>query len=185
MHKKIIGLILIIISLLIIYFHSQKETNTILNENIELSYYFNESNTINNKQKEHYIAVLEIPKIKLKKGLYNIDSKLNNVDKNIEILHESDMPDIPNGNLILASHSGNSSISYFKNLTKLEINDKIIIYYNNEKYIYKLVNIYEVDKKGSMEIIRNNNKRVLTLITCNKKDKTKQSVFILELDTIE
>ena len=185
MLKKIIGLLLIIVSLLIICNHYIKESKTIINENNEINYYFKESNTINNEHNEHFIAVLEIPKIKLKKGLYNIDSKLNNVDKNIKILHESNMPDIPNGNLILASHSGNSSISYFKNLNKLDINDNIIIYYNNEKYIYKLVNIYQVDKTGSIEILRNNNKRTLTLITCNKKDKTKQLVFISELDTME
>ena len=33
-----------------------------------------------------YIAVLEIPKISLKRGLFSINDKNNNVDKNVEIL---------------------------------------------------------------------------------------------------
>ena len=40
---------------------------------------------------EEYIALLEIPKIKLEKGLYDIKSSLNNVDKNIQILKESEI----------------------------------------------------------------------------------------------
>ena len=58
-------------------------------------------------EKEEYVAVIEILKINLKKGLYSKDSKKNNVN-NIEILKESDMPDIKNGNFILAGHSGTS-----------------------------------------------------------------------------
>ena len=153
-------------------------------ENKEIDYYFNPPK-ISSDTKEHYIAILNIPKIKLKKGLYNKKSHLNDVNKNIKILNESVMPNIENGNLILASHSGTSSISFFKNLDKLSINDDLIIYYEKEKYIYKLVNIYKVNKTGSIEIIRNPNRRTLSLITCDKVDKTKQVVYISELDKIE
>ena len=40
----------------------------------------------------NYIAVLDIPKINLKRGLFPINDKNNNVDKNVEILQNSDMP---------------------------------------------------------------------------------------------
>ena len=61
----------------------------------------------------NYIAVLEIPTINLKKGLLSINDKYNNVDKNIEILQNSDMPNVKNGLLALAGHSGNSKIAFF------------------------------------------------------------------------
>ena len=67
---------------------------------------------------------------------YSIDSNKNNVDKNIMVISSSDMPDVNLGNLILASHSGNSNISYFKNLDKLEIGDIASVYYLKNKYDY-------------------------------------------------
>jgi len=129
---------------------------------------------------EEYIAVIEIPKISLRKGLYNKNSSLNNVDKNIQILKESDMPDKINGNFILAGHNGTSKISYFRNLKKLQLNDISYIYYNGGRYVYKLVNIYEIEKNGKANIIRNASKTTLTLITC-KSNEEKQLVFIFEL----
>ena len=51
------------------------------------------------------------------------------VDKNIEVIEGSKMPDVARGNLILASHSGNSDIAYFKHLDMLTYNDVVYIYY--------------------------------------------------------
>lgn len=138
-------------------------------------------NEINEHLKSDKIATLIIPKIKLKKDLYSINSNLNNVNKNVFIVKPSDMPNIKNGNLILAAHSGNSKIAFFKHLNKLNINDIATVYFNDKDYIYKLVDIYKVNKTGYIEINRNNNKTVLTLITCDKKDKSKQIVYIFEL----
>ena len=60
-----------------------------------------------------YIAVLEIPKINLKRGLVSTDSKYNNVNYNIKIVDGSLMPYVRNGNLILAGHNGSAYISFF------------------------------------------------------------------------
>lgn len=127
-----------------------------------------------------YIAILEIPKINLIKGLVNINSESNNVNKNIQIIKSSTFPDIENGNLILAAHSGTSNISYFKNLYKLNINDIVNIYYNNHKYSYKIVIKYNVEKKKVI-IKRNINKTCITLITCDKNNKNEQMIFVGEL----
>ena len=51
------------------------------------------------------------------------------------------------------------------------------------KYDYKLVNYYEVDKTGVVQIIKNNDVNCLTLITC-KKNTNKQLVFIFELEKV-
>lgn len=125
-----------------------------------------------------YIAVLEIPSINLKRGLVSYDSKYNNVNYNIEIIEKSSMPDIENGNLILAGHNGNSSISFFKNLYKLKENDLFYIYYNGYKYVYKYSYYYEVDKTGTVDIVRDLNQTAITLITCKKNSDTKQLVFV-------
>ncbi len=151
------------------------EVNSYLNNYNENASYIN-----NNKNKEEYIGILEIKKIKLKKGFYKLNSNLNNVDKNIMIVSSSNMPDVNKGNLILASHSGNSSVSYFRYLDKLDMEDVASIYYLGKKYDYKLVNYYDVNKNGSVQIIKNNDISTLTLITC-KKNTDKQTVFIFEL----
>lgn len=129
---------------------------------------------------EEYIALIEIPKIGLKKGLYSKESSNNNVNRNIEILDESDMPDKTNGNVILAGHSGNGRTAYFKNLHKLDSDDLVYIYYQGGRYGYKLVNRYEITKTGVADIVRNGNRNTLTLITC-KHNTDKQIVFIFEL----
>ena len=131
--------------------------------------------------KTSYIAVIKIPKINLEKGLYKVGSNFNNVNKNIEILKDSDMPNIDKGNFILAGHSGTARISYFKNLYKLEIGDEVKVYYDQKEYKYKITNIYLIDKTGEALIKRDTNKTTITLITCKSKSDN-QYVFIGELE---
>lgn len=133
----------------------------------------------------NYIGVLEIPKINIKRGFLNIKDKRNNVNKNLQVIKGSDMPNVKNGNLIIAAHSGNSYISYFKNLYKLSNEDVAYVYFNNIKYTYKVVGKYDAEKSGKVTIHRDNKKNTLTLITCSQTDKTKQIVYILELESEE
>ena len=128
----------------------------------------------------NYIAVIKIPKIGLEKGLASKGSYWNNVNRNIEILSESDMPDVENGNVILAGHSGNSGVSYFRKLNKLQNDDTVSIVYNGKEYKYKMVNSYEIEKNGYAHIVRNAEKSTLTLITC-KHNTNSQIVVICEL----
>lgn len=136
------------------------------------------------KVEVNYIAVIKIPKIGLEKGLASKDSYWNNVNRNIQILTESDMPDIDKGNVILAGHSGNSGVSYFRKLNKLQIDDKVSISYNGKEYVYKMVNSYEIEKNGYAHILRNAEKTTLTLITC-KHNTNKQLIVICELVEIK
>lgn len=145
-------------------------------ENIENDTIIEEKNTTS-KEEVSYIAVLEIPSISLKKGLVNYKSKYNNVNYGIEIIN-NDMPDKVSGNLVLASHNGSSYISFFKNLNKLSINDKIYVYYNGIKYEYVLSKIYDTLKDGTVEVNRDINKTTITLITCKKNTKDTQVVYI-------
>lgn len=137
------------------------------------------------KIQKEYIGYLQISKINLKQGLVSKKSYYNNVNRNIQILQASDYPDKENGNVILAAHSGTSAISYFKNLYKLSIGDEAKIFYKDYVYNYKIVDIYNVPKVGSINISRDTSKTCLTLITCTKNSKTEQTVYILELTSKE
>lgn len=130
---------------------------------------------------EYYVGSIEIPKINLSKGFTKIDSPYNNVNKNIQVVNGSNYPDVNKGNFILAAHSGSSYLSYFKNLYKLSNGDLVYINYKNVKYTYQIVNIYEQEKTGKIVIYRDSSKTTLTLVTCTKNSKTKQTIYILEL----
>ena len=129
---------------------------------------------------KYYVGNISIPKIDLKRGFVSKDSKYNNVNRNIYIVPESDYPDKEGGNFILASHSGTSSISFFKNLYKLTLGDKVDITKKKKNYTYIITNIYTDLKDGDVAIKRNKNKTTLTLITCTRGDKTTQTIYICE-----
>ena len=131
---------------------------------------------------ENYIAYLKIPKIELNRGFYNITSTLNNVNKNIYVHPASTFPNDASGNnLILASHSGSSSISYFKKLYKLELEDDIYLEYNGKTYHYKIKNIYTVPKDGTVALRVKQDVSTISLITCTKGDSKTQTIYISEL----
>lgn len=155
-----------------------------------------EENTIEEPKKEEkketkktitkeIIGYLEISKVNLKQGLVPKNSYYNNVNRNIQILKESDYPDKENGNVILAAHSGSGYLSFFKNLYQLSVGDTAKIYYKDVIYNYEIVNIYNVPKVGTIAINRNYDKSCLTLITCTKNSKTEQTVYILELTSTQ
>ena len=137
----------------------------------------NKSNTTNNSK--NFIGYLEINKINLHLGFVSKNSIYNDVSKNIQLLDKSDYPDNENGTVIIAGHSGTGPLAYFKDLYKLELNDISNIYYNNTVYTYKLVDIYNVLKTGTVKIKKKSSKG-LVLITCTYNDKSSQTVYIFE-----
>ena len=182
------GLLLLAYVISIPILNSKKESDALRNFYIQEEKKNDTNQVQNNKENQmtrslEYIAVLKIPKIKLEKGLVAKDSKYNNIDYGIKILKESDSPDVINGNVILAAHSGTADISYFNNLDKLKINDEVLILYNGKTYQYKIVNIYDIDKTGKAKINRKNNKSTITLITC-RNGTNKQIVLIGELQNL-
>lgn len=130
---------------------------------------------------ESYIAILEIPKIDLKKGIYKMESKYNKVSRNIAILSPSDYPDVVNGNFVLAAHSGTGYLSFFRYLYKLNTGDMAYVYYDNYKYTYEITYIYTQQKTGTINVYRPYNKSTLMLITCTKNDESTQTVYVAEL----
>lgn len=172
------------------YSIKQLENNSIQEFfNIQEDSFDNTNNETENKQEipstpkssYNYIAVLEIPKINLKRGLLSIDDKNNNINKNVAILKKSDMPDVENGLLVLASHSGSANISYFRHLNKLEISDQVYIYYKNIKYIYEVTSNERQDKTGNITISKKEDETNLILTTCDPVNKNKQVIITTKL----
>ena len=193
----ILGIIFIIVGLSVFinrcYYQEKKNTNEqeeiddflnqSINEDIETNEVIEEDNN-STKTATNYVAVLEIPTINLRRGLYEKNDPNNNVNRNIYMLKDTVLPDESDvSHILLASHSGNSYISYFKNLYKLDENDEVYFYYKNTKYVYSIYKIYEVDKTGNVELKRTNNSDI-TLITC-KGNLKRQIVVIASLKSKE
>ena len=192
-----IGSLLILFGICVIAFDILSDMNIDNLENKAITEFYEQEEVVNNEKQEidepkliekdnkktskiEYIGVLSIPKIDLKRGLVDPNSYLNDIQYNVQFLNGSSMPDEMYGNVILAAHSGNARISYFRNLDKLDINDGVTIDYKNKAYTYYVVNKYEVEKSGKVNIIRNRTENTLTLITC-KHNTNKQIIIVCEL----
>ena len=173
----ILGILLLITSSYLLIEKKLIQNEILIKEEKSIEKYFKEvvpdkNNVVNvqreNKEKSviNYIGVIEIPAINLKRGLVDINDERNNIEYNIEILKESNFPDEKFGNFILASHSGNSNVSFFKNIYKLKLDDLIIIYYKNKIYNYKIYKKYEIEKNGKTTLELDNKNTYITLITC-------------------
>lgn len=188
----IIGVFLILGSvLLLIYkYYGLYETKQLEEESLEN--FFQEIIQVNQETEEqveeenkkeaiiNYVAVLEIPKIDLKRGLVDKYSKYNDVDINIYTIEESTFPsEQANSHVILASHSGSDYYSFFNKLNQLSISDEVYLYYDSMKYIYEIINIYEVEKTGTINLIVTERSDI-TLITCIS-GTNKQVVYVGEL----
>ena len=134
---------------------------------------------------DEYIGYLIIPKINLTKGFVDKRSSENDVEKNILIVDGSSYPDVERGNFILAGHSGTGWKAFFNELYQLQLGDQAYVTYKENKYTYKLVNIYKQPKVGTVAIYRNYDETILTLITCTNNDQTTQTIYILERTSIE
>ena len=185
----IIGVLLILISLLVFIIRYRYYENKSANDRKQVDEFLSQpvlnnietneviSDEVNSDTNiNDYIAVLEIPAINLTRGLVDKSSPNNDVNKNIYMLKDTVLPDEDTiSHIILASHSGNSYVSYFKNLHKLDINDEIYFYYKNNKYIYSIYKIDEVDKTGNIELKKTYSSDI-TLITC--KGNLKRQIVI-------
>ncbi len=189
--KIINKIIILLIIFLISCFYIEKENSNYQEKLVKqnIANYINDTSTINTLKikKEtqdtlEYNAILEIPKIKLKKGIYEKENKNNNVNKNIELINPNKINNPQTETIIIAGHSGSSKISFFHNLDILTLNDSIYLYYNGNKYEYKVIQKYEEAKVGKLSV--DNETELLYLTTCSEKNKDKQLVIKTKLFNI-
>lgn len=134
------------------------------------------SNIQNTNSNIAYTAVLEIPKLNLKRGVVDSTKNFKSINYAISVDNNSKYPN-EKGNFILYSHSGNSSIAFFNRLYKLEINDDVYVYFNGIKYHYNIINIHDIEKTGKAKVINLKDDKYITLITCNQNKKGYQIVI--------
>lgn len=167
MLKKIliilIVIIIILINLTIIKIDNNKEKISI-----------NKPIFINDN--DNSIGYLKIEKINLNEKLYNINSKENNIEKNITILKESIFPDKENSIVFIAAHSGVGKIAYFEKLDELNINDEVTLTINKKTYKYVVKEYWEEKKNGYINVNKDNKKQLI-LTTCSPNKKNYQLVI--------
>ena len=186
----ILSIVLIFLCILIKIYDLYKKEKVIQKEIEEINYIIEtpkekedekeeqkEENKINKELKYSYEAVLEIPKINLRKGLVKSTKNFDSINYAVSIDENSIYPN-EIGNFILYAHSGNSSISYFDNLKYLDINDEIKIYYKGKWYFYNVLKKYEIDKNGMLSIYNDGVSKYITLTTCSQENKNKQIVIL-------
>ena len=179
--RIIISITLVIIGLCLNIYDIVETSNKKKIEDKKIEVFFNQEQFDIPKLniENDYIAVLEIPKIKLKKGLFSPESTKNNVDENIAILNPVKMPDEDNHTFILASHSGNSNISYFRNLNRLRRGDIVYVHYKNVTYKYVISTYYYEEKTGGITIKdKTKNNSIIVLTTCKPISYNKQLTYI-------
>ena len=169
----ILSLIIIIITLIFLYnniwkINQDTEISKILSNNYNtLKLYSNPTSNSSeiNTNENFIIGKIEIPKINISYPFFSFT--------NTEYLAISpcrlsgDMPP-KYSNLCIAGHNYDNGM-FFSDLSKLKINDKIVIYDNSDyKYTYTIYKIYEVNENDLCPIYDyEDNKNELTLITCN------------------
>lgn len=132
-----------------------------------------------------YYAAIEIPSIEMKQGIKKDNGSNKIIDASVASLVTSDMPDVDNGNYVLAGHSGNGNKSYFKDVGTMKENDTIIIYYNAKKYYYKVYNVSEVHETNLTPLERVKDKTIVTLITCKNTDDQYRIIVQASLISVE
>ena len=158
---KIVLISLMIISGLLITIDKASDIKKKSNDTKKMEEYFKLDKK---KTKDKYIGILEIPKINLKRGFYDLNDSKNIIDKNITLLK------INKNIIVFAAHSGNAYIAYFNDIKKLQKKDIIIVDYKHKKEIYEVYSKGLDDKDGKIKITKEKNKR-LVLVTCNNNDK--------------
>ncbi|MBQ8681891.1 MAG: sortase [Bacilli bacterium] len=114
-----------------------------------------------------------IPRINLRKFVYTMDSDLNNVDYNVEILDSSNLE---RKVIFLASHSGGGKASYFDNLVYLEKGDIIRLKGIDFRYVFVVEEEFYIQKNGYFDNFFENEENVLYMITCSLKYIDKQLI---------
>ena len=182
--KIIIILIIYLASCYYIYKADELEkvniinNNNDINQNIIVNKNIKEIKKIENDKSlvDDSIGQIIIEKININSKLYKIDSPKNNIENNITILKGSIEPEKEDSIVFIAAHSGYGEKAFFKDLDKLDIEDKIILSYKNIDYIYKVKNKWETNKDGDIEVQKEDEKQLI-LTTCSPKDKTKQLII--------
>lgn len=171
MSKKIYLIFLLLLLCLFLWFPKKQEIILTETQKLDMDYYLTKKETNPN-----LFGVLEIPSLQLKNPIYQKEVKENHVDKNIQLLEETISNSFPSSVIVLASHSGNGTHAYFKNLYQMKENELIFFYYQDKKQEYRFFKKEEVEKTGTI-YLENYEFPCLIFITCSKDKGNIQEVY--------
>lgn len=118
-------------------------------------------NISNNVNSENFEWKIEIPQIELSA---QIGEGTNQDILNVYVGHfETTSKEY--GNIALAAHNRGYDVNYFARLKELEIGDEVIYTYKNLKRNYQ-ISSKNIIKDTDVEILKETNENILTLITC-------------------
>lgn len=142
-------------------------------------------NTINVFEAKYGVpkAVLEIPKIKLKIGLYKERaSKVENDEilaNAAEVLQHTDWVDGGIGkHSSIAAHSGLFIDELFDQINQLKKKDRFYIHVNGEVHTYQVDQIKTVWPHNVNDLARQSGKDYITLITCTPKVRNDHRLLV-------
>ncbi|WP_285945980.1 class C sortase, partial [Thomasclavelia cocleata] len=117
--------------------------------------------------KNNAVATITIPKMELEMPIY-LGATKENMSRGIVNLGNTSLPiGGKNTNCVLAGHRGYRGAAFFRNIEDLQIGDEIIIdnYWEQLKYnVYEIKVIYPTE---SEQVLIQEGKDMLTLITCH------------------
>ena len=190
--KPLLIFLLIVLIGLFLYFNINKQVDVKEEKNkissfIESTSIIENKDISNNTDKEikklninnDYIGILEIPSINFKKGFFKVGSTNNTVDVGLQMLEGSQLPDVENSQLAIAGHSGTGKLAYFEELDHLKKDNDIYVFYNGNKYIYKVYKVFITPKDGNLNIESYDGINSLVLTTCKPTNPKKEQLSIL------
>ena len=155
-------LIFIIIQKNIYQFKIELKSNTeigkeILNEKL----IENRDNINENQEVMNNVWKIQIPSIGL---IADISNGTDKETLNKYVGHFIETP-IEDGNIALAGHNRGYDVNYFSRLKELREGDEIIYIHNEINRIYKVTK-NKIIKDTDIDVLRNTEENILTLITC-------------------
>lgn len=144
---------------------NKSNLNLNLNNNLNLANFYSSNFSSN----DNIIAYLSIPKISLFNVPIEYGTNKNILSKAIGLFENSN---IEGGNICLAAHNRSNTVSYFKDLWKLNIGDEILLKTKDKFTTYTVMFKTEV-LSNDWTYLQNEKEDYITCITCidNKPNK--------------
>lgn len=141
----------------------------------EIIKYYNKEYEFSHSEK----MVIELPTIKLKQVVNKANADFSNLNNSLVYYKNNNYEK----KIIIFGHSGMGYGTYFNKLDRLNINDIAYLYINNKKISYYVNDIFKVSKE-EIDVLKNEKKSILLLITCDKYDKNKRLIVKLGLKSV-
>ncbi len=131
------------------------------------SYEYDDINLADYGLKNGIIGFISIPRINITLPIY-LGANTNNMKLGAVHLTGSSYPIGGNNtNSVIAAHRGFYKTGMFRHIDKIKIGDRLYIRNFKEKLTYKAVNIDIIDSKNINKLIIQDNKDMITIISCH------------------